>query len=276
MASSEHLHGGLVFYTSKNEQGLETYCRIVSAVLEDHDHIVERQSIQTDGRARVTTARIAVDLHLDLNEERPRLEVELTTAGPGSVDEEHARLLLLVMLYRMIEAYPARIVEWLSPEVELPTARFLAAFGNVSPRRVHSRPRSGHADAPRFESVESEAVALSDQCEHLMLADEPDVEAALAHAFRDEAQPEEIDAIRAEEAENDIRRLTAWGMTGMVALLSGPVGLSMAAVNLVKGEDFRLNTHVLAMTAFVGAVTSTSTMAHATETVVKVVSHLPF
>lgn len=139
MATNERFHGGLVFYSSKNEQGLDAYCRIVSATLADYDHVVERQSILSEGEARITSARIAVGLKFCLDAPRPRLEVELLTAGPRVVDAERAQLILLVMLYRMIEAYPAKGVEWLSPDVELPTARFMAAFGSVSPRRVRGR-----------------------------------------------------------------------------------------------------------------------------------------
>ena len=69
-------------------------------------------------------------------------------------------------------------------------------------------------------------------------------------------------------AESDIRRLASWGLTGVVACLSGPVGLSMAAVNLMRGEDFRLNTHVLALTGFLVVSTSNGMVA-------QVVSALP-
>ena len=71
-----------------------------------------------------------------------------------------------------------------------------------------------------------------------------------------------------DEAENDIRRLATWGMTGVVTLMSGPVGLSMAAVNLARGEDFRLNTHVLSLTGLLVMLQSSGALAGA-------VSYLP-
>ena len=57
-------------------------------------------------------------------------------------------------------------------------------------------------------------------------------------------------------------------MTGMLAFLSGPVAVSMAAVNLIKGEDLRLNTHVLALTGFVSMVIGSGALE-------KVAHHLP-
>ncbi|TNF58872.1 MAG: hypothetical protein EP307_11545, partial [Rhodobacteraceae bacterium] len=53
---------------------------------------------------------------------------------------------------------------------------------------------------------------------------------------------------------NDLQRLTAWAMTGCIATLSLPVAASLAAVNLIRGEDFRLNTQVLSMTVLVASV----------------------
>ena len=71
-----------------------------------------------------------------------------------------------------------------------------------------------------------------------------------------------------EEEPSDVRRLATWGMTGMMVFLSGPVAVSMAAVNLVRGEDFRLNTHVLALTGFLVTMQSSGMLS-------SVVAHLP-
>ena len=53
---------------------------------------------------------------------------------------------------------------------------------------------------------------------------------------------------------SNILGLTSWGMTGVVLAL---IAISMAAVNLIRGEDFRLNTQMLAFTtAIFGPSTS--------------------
>ena len=39
-------------------------------------------------------------------------------------------------------------------------------------------------------------------------------------------------------ADSYVRRLAIWWLTGVVVCLPGPVGLSMAVVNLMRGEDF--------------------------------------
>lgn len=51
-------------------------------------------------------------------------------------------------------------------------------------------------------------------------------------------------------ADSDVGRLAIWWLPGVVVCLPGPVGVSMAVVNLMRGEDFRFNTHVLALTGF--------------------------
>ena len=50
-------------------------------------------------------------------------------------------------------------------------------------------------------------------------------------------------------------RLTTWIMTAMIGLFSWPVAAAMVTINLLKGEDFRLSAHALALT---GAFTTLS------------------
>lgn len=64
-----------------------------------------------------------------------------------------------------------------------------------------------------------------------------------------------------EDRPSDILRLTSWGMTGAVASMSAPIALSLAAVNLIRGEDFRLNTQVLAYTVAIVALNSSGAFA---------------
>jgi hypothetical protein len=94
-------------------------------------------------------------------------------------------------------------------------------------------------------------------------------EEALSLAYRVCPHPDVIDMpSKSDEAASDIRRLATWGMTGMLGFLSAPVALSMVAVNLARGEDFRLNTHVLSLTGLLVMLQSTGALANA-------VSYLP-
>ena len=51
-------------------------------------------------------------------------------------------------------------------------------------------------------------------------------------------------------ADSDVRRLAIWWLTGVVVCLPGPVGLSMAVVNLMRGDQHvraQMRTHALAV-----------------------------
>ena len=297
MTQTGRYHGGLAF-SGDQGRGLDKFCRIVTATLEDYGHPVERQSLPSPSAARITSSRYTVvlksepgnglsdtqnrSLQLDrasgLNDAsnidlgaRSRLTLSLRPVDAASDDVDHAQLLLVVIMYRMIEAYGADIVEWLDPETKLPVSRFMSVFHRVSPRRVRGRQQILEADAPRFapvddteRSITRRYAAISGQKpafknEGIVELTE---EEALALAFRTEPRPDEVSSEEVQaEAENDIRRLASWGMTGVVAFLSAPVAVSLAAVNLARGEDFRLNTQVLTYTGFLTVLHSSGAMA---------------
>lgn len=288
-------HGGLV-YLGATEGAIDRFARVVAGALQDYGHLVDRQSILSAEEARIVTnqyivklsletapytGRIVAHEHMSEMPDKPmhRLEVSLMPVAPGEEDRDITELLMVVMLYRMVDAYPVQQIEWMDPETILCVTQFLGAFSSVMPRRVHSnQSQLLGAKSNRFAPVEEMEAGLSQQAEiieadiiyeaeqELSLLSE---EESLALAFREEVEEVvEPAATPEEQAENDIRRLAAWGMTGMLVFLSAPVAASMAAVNLVKGEDFRLNTHVLALTGFVASMTSSGLLANA-------VSYLP-
>ena len=171
--------------------------------------------------------------------------------------------------------HPAHSVEWLDPTTVLPAGKFVNAVTKVSPRRVQGRQQVLDVEDHRFLPVEETEDTICSRYDEMrgqsgaaQAQPEPG-EDDLARAFRSDDPMDDGDVIDGEtDAESDIRRLATWGLTGVVACLSGPVGLSMAAVNLMRGEDFRLNTHVLALTGFLAVSTSTGMMS-------QVVSALP-
>jgi len=284
-------HGGLV-YLGQTEGAIDRFGRIVSGTMRDYGHSVERESILTGEQARVVTSQYIIKLTLDpapyagrivahkhmcAQPSKPmhRLEISLLPITPGAEDRDITELMLVVMLYRMVDSFPTQQIEWLDPETILGVEQFLGAFANVTPRRVQSRRQLLGSKSNRFTPVEDVEDGLTEQAEiieadveieidghdglHLMSPEE-----SLALAFREDEPHDIVAPVAAEEqAENDIRRLAAWGMTGMLVFLSAPVAASMAAVNLVKGEDFRLNTHVLALTGFIASMSGSGLLANA-------------
>lgn len=289
MTQTGRYHGGLVFFGNP-EQALDRFTRIVTATLEDYGHPVERQSILDRNNARIVASHYMVKLtmtdapdaifEIKMNgKSLQRVEISLTPVSAGHDDQDISELMLVVMLYRMVDVFATKSIEWLDPKTVLTLSQFLAAFTNVSPRRVR-----GHqevldaADAPfsevgetedelaeRFESLVGQ-VAHKGQVGLIDLSEEE----TLALSYRFSRHPDEVEPSTSvqDEAQSDIRRLATWGLTGMVGFLSAPVALSMVAVNLVRGEDFRLNTNVLALTGLLVMLQSSGALASA-------VSYLP-
>jgi hypothetical protein len=281
-------HGGLVFFGNP-DQALDRFTRIVTATLEDYGNSVERQSILDASQARVVASQYLVKLTLREapdaifeikmnNKSLQRLEISLCPAASDRDDKDISELMLVVMLYRMVDVFATRSIEWLDAGTVLTIDEFLTAFTNVSPRRVRGRQEVLEAGDAPFVSVDDTEQGLAQRYD--ALAEQVDQDAAydlvdltdeetLALAYRFSPRPEDKNAFTPEElAQNDIRRLATWGMTGMVAFLSAPVALSLAAVNLARGEDFRLNTNVLSLTGLLVMLQSTGALASA-------VSYLP-
>lgn len=267
MTDTGNYHGGLVMYGSE-EAILDRLTRIAASTLEDYGHPVEKSAIRDARSSRVVTSHYHLSLALkqDLipgehgqrglvfenfklttpSERQHRVVIDLSPADPARDDRDISELLMVVMLYRASHEFDVRMIEWLDPLTLLTRQQFLAVFSNLCPSLVPPGGGSAERCEPRFQP----------------LYDPPE-----------ESEPEPVFAIHLEAVEvdpeqSDIRRLAIWGMTGMIAFLSTPVALSMAAVNLLRGEDFRLNTHVLSLTGFTVMLQSTGALAN-------VMAHLP-
>ena len=289
MSQDRRYHGGLV-YLGTTENAIERFSRVVTGALQDYGHLIERHSVLNPEQARVVTSQYVVKLALDPapysgrivahehmcdQPKKPmhRLEITVLPITPGQEDRDITELMMVVMLYRMVDACPVQQIEWMDPETILSVSKFLGAFSSVSPRRVHSRQSLLGPKAHRFAPVDDMASDLSLQADTIEADYEIEMEDGLVQIgteeslsllFRDDEEVGMIDITTPEEAaENDIRRLAAWGMTGMLVFLSAPVAAAMAAINLVKGEDFRLNTHVLALTGFIVSISSSGLLASA-------------
>lgn len=291
MTKIDRYHGGLI-HTGAHENALDRYSRIVASTLEDYGHQVERQTVLDDSLARVVTSQYMIKMTFQpwdggknhnqngpsvirktgqatrsrpaLAEQEHRVEFQITPVAPGEEDRDVTELMLVVMLYRMVDALPVKQIEWLDPKTVLTVDQFLSAFTNISPRRVRSGQEVMEPKNRRFAPITETEPGLAMQCDAILgrtpyagqegiieLTDEE----ALALAFRTDPHPDELGDVAT--AQSDIQRLASWGMTGMLAFLSAPVALSMAAVNLARGEDFRLNTQVLSLTGLVATLQGT-------------------
>jgi len=275
-------HGGLVFY-GYPENPLDQFSRIVSSTLEDYGHPVERQSVREGSTAIVLTSQYKIDLDLETTEDpqdsaalsydqqSQRLAITVTPVSAGSEDPDITELVMVVMLYRMVDTFDVDQIEWMDPGTVLPVETFLGAFAHVSPRRVRGRQEVLDQHGQRFAPVDETAPELMQHYDTILgqtphrgefgLIDLTDEE-ALALAFRETPRPDELSPEQL-AAVSDIQRLGIWGMTGMLAFLSAPVALSVAAVNLMRGEDLRLNTHVLSLTGLLVVLQSSGALASA-------------
>lgn len=295
MINSGKYHGGLVFFGCDDTM-LDRFARIVSATLEDYGHPVERQSVMNAHEGRITSTHYGVKLDLaqgasasdhakrrrkldcagnlnpgqnDATQDLHRLQIDLSAVDPTTDDTDISELLMVVMLYRIVDICEVTGIEWLDPNTTLTLGQFLAAFTDAGPTRVRGRQEILDDNIAPFGAVHNTAHDFDAMLGQMPHSDETGLielaeEEALALAYRAEPHPDvlEADAL-VEEAQSDIRRLATWGMTGMLVFLSGPVALSMAAVNLARGEDFRLNTQVLSLTGLLVSLQSSGALSSA-------------
>jgi hypothetical protein len=289
----------LVFF-GQPENILDQCADIVATTFEDYGHALQYQSQQAGKSACVHAGSYVADVSLaphltigDGGRRRARhgcgsvkaicgapiecgyrLTISIAADAPEHDDREISELILVMMLYRLVDKFKCLQVEWLDPDTVITARQFLGTFTQVAPRKVRSVRQILTRAEDRFTPVDQMASNLEEQFDEI-LGDAPDAservteEQALAHAFRSAGDPDPlIDMDRPDEAPDDklsrdLQRLTSWGMTGMMAFLSAPVAASMAAVNLLKGEDFRLNTHVLSLTGLLVMLQSSGALASA-------------
>ncbi len=294
MTAKHMYHGGLQF-NGTTDGALERFCDVVKTTLEDYGHLVERKTLLSTSEASIVTSQYLVRLTLDsapVEAEHSRHERMDRAAGlktlkrpvvslpnnrltiticPVSAlldDSEISELMLVVILYRMVDICSTQRVEWLSPKTVLTIEQFLGAFDSIAPRKPRDRKqifdsisgRFAGLDLPDPDDVMDEPKTTKPR--PIQLSDEQ----LLSIAFRTEPEAPvtvQVSSASVDETEkpNDILRLTSWGMTGAVASVSAPIAISLAAVNLIRGEDFRLNTQVLAFTMAIFGLHSTNAFA---------------
>ncbi len=296
MTPTHNYHGGLQF-DGDTEGALERFGTIVATTLEDYGHLVERKALLSATEASIVSSQYLVRLTLDTevarNEDRyermdraaglktiarpivthprNRLTISVSPVSELLDDSEVSELMLVVILYRMVDICTTRRVEWLSPNTVLTIEQFMSAFDTLAPRRQRNRKQIFQAVSGPFAGLDTPSTSESEDqdpgtqtqpARPIQLSDEQ----LLSIAFRTEDDGSDpIDANAQdqddEERPSDVLRLSSWCMTGVIASVSTPIALSMAAVNLIRGEDFRLNTQVLVFTVAIVALNTSNAFA---------------
>jgi hypothetical protein len=178
-----------------------------------------------------------------------RIEIKLTDCVRGDAES-----LLAFLMIDLVRAHAPKCVEWLEPGAQLPAEEFLSFF-EMQPSADVVQPRRAIRTKParRFASLRAAAKAGRSAfgelgCQfvpHTNGLDWPDAQVALAQAYR---IPLPTDILFNEDCSpSDVLRLATWAIAGTIALIALPVAITMMIINLLRGEDFRLNTQALAL-----------------------------
>ncbi|NOD46631.1 hypothetical protein GS624_04835 [Ruegeria sp. HKCCD5849] len=295
VARKHSYHGGLQFDGDANG-ALERFGTIVATTLEDYGHLVERKALLSYSEASIVSSQYLVRLTLDtgtpeqedryermdraaglktitkprVSHPQNRLVLSVTPVSPLLDDTEISELMLVVILYRMVDICSTRRVEWLSPSTVLTVEQFMSAFDTLAPnpatrdRKQIFQSLTGQFTGVNLPELDDTVSALhAPTARPIQLTDEQ----LLSIAFRSEDTPPfdqtAPGAKITEDGErpSDVLRLSSWCMTGVLASVSAPIAVSMAAVNLIRGEDFRLNTQVLVFTFAIVALNASNAFA---------------
>nr|WP_174836517.1 hypothetical protein [Ruegeria sp. HKCCA6837] len=275
---------------------LERFGTIVATTLEDYGHLVERKALLSYSEASIVSSQYLVRLTLDtgtpeqedryermdraaglktitkprVSHPQNRLVLSVTPVSPLLDDTEISELMLVVILYRMVDICSTRRVEWLSPSTVLTVEQFMSAFDTLAPNpATRDRKQIFQSLTDQFTGVnlpeldDTVSALHAPTARPIQLTDEQ----LLSIAFRSEDTPPfdqtAPGAKITEDGErpSDVLRLSSWCMTGVLASVSAPIAVSMAAVNLIRGEDFRLNTQVLVFTFAIVALNASNAFA---------------
>ncbi|WP_371036504.1 hypothetical protein [Rhodosalinus sp. FB01] len=183
---------------------------------------------------------VFADAYPDLPRPDALISVRLVAHAPdtdGTPDTTSA--VLAQMLHLLVDRTYAHFVRLPGRSGLMTGERFQTEFRLVSPPTVLIGAGNSEDDASvdaRFPDIEETGDRL--EAEWLRLdPPEPDARRFWQDIVEDRPQLP-IEA-----------RLATWAVNGTVAIFSPPVGASLAVYNVLRGEDFRLNTHALTLTS---------------------------
>ena len=179
-----------------------------------------------------------------------RIEIKLSDCVAGDAES-----LLAFLMIDLVRTHTPACVEWLDRKTTLPSDDFLACF-EMRPQTDVVMPKRPVLNKParRFASVRAAAKSVQSAnpikpARFVPLTNGLDwshAQVALAQAYR---IPTAEDApVADDDTPSDALRLATWAISGVIAFIALPVAVSLFIINLLRGEDFRLNTQALSIT----------------------------
>lgn len=225
--------------------------------------------------------------------ENPTFWVHVSVSETAYDDRRHpetAKAMLAEIVHRLIAETCAPFVQWLDRETVLTSARFQSAFTPISMRNTDATALHHPMHPARVQHPET--ATMASQPVRATVASEifPEIQSETSHldarfdALRAElkarrqntwvgtdpagvtgralsSDDELRDVFRADielDEEDDPKKLehrvATYTVNATVALINPPVAGALLAYNMIKGEDFRISTHALTLSAVFAAV----------------------
>lgn len=270
-------HGGLSL-THESNRRLYEYCRTVSATLEDYGHQITHTDVMEDDVVHLVTDRFTVNLalhrpalgeaHCAIGPIQPkgpsRLTIGLGATEAGNESPEHAQLMLVVVLYRLVQTYDAEYVEWMNPATRMPRRRFMNIFHRVSMERLHSVRAPSAPVSPRFAPVDETAHSITRRYDAISGQTAPsarDMVAAaaksktIAQALRKRTKKQAADMV-AEQVVEEMNSKAApqkpkREMPSAFGYLSSALSSTIAALRQSRNNTYRLTGRILTVAGLV-------------------------
>lgn len=229
--------------------------QVLAALLDSYEQAM-RQSTLTEWQAAISAA----DFTLHVN--RFADTVKLTLVRDSATIDAEALLASLVR--DLLPVLKPAEIQWLDKDTTIGVALFQDILGGVAPRRVDNAPpvRQRPPDLRRLDMS-----CCTRPARPVTLSSGLPEENLLRYHFRPYPTQEELVTEFGPIAENkfeeepDPLRLSSWAIIGVLTLLVFPVGVTLAYINLKKGENLRVNTHVLVFTVVLLLLTTTGVLA---------------
>ena len=290
---------GLVFLEEKHADIVE-FCNELQGILEAHDQRIQSVKALENGNMRVLTDTVALELSAPLHPEGKRtctdpsdpssvmayaeMVIGLSLASPddeiqedGAEIERKLKAYLAEMTCRLAVLSQPDFVLWLRPSSLLETSEFIKAATRIMPRKVAkpakgSKPRHARPTPVLLSGVRAQAAQASPDSTMRF----PEINAAsrrleTEYERRTHLTPGEVAASELRSAiygavEEDQEtslplRLATWVMVPTLAFFFFPVAILLTFANVVRGEDFRLAAHTMALTGLMMVLNSTGALA---------------
>lgn len=270
------------FYMDASERSAEGFAKIAQAHLAAA-HDLKCDVIQTeDGCFQLVHARYAITLTLlakdniatalpvfwqsesntaDKSDTAQALLLSVSDLS-DETDATSAKTLLAAIAGKLAQIDNPECLQWLSQSAWVDGRDFVKLFAPapVRPARpkcaTTSRSRRPEQAKPQFVPLSEHAIIVNPNTATAMSTDPVTFDANLRATFREIWQDMETSGDDQSE-QTPAMRLATWSMSYSVAAFSLPVAGSLVAYNLMRGENLRLNSQLMALTGLMVTLSHT-------------------